>query len=91
MLIISNGIVLFGDKTPHGGKVISASSNITLNGKEAAFVGDMVTCQVGGHGTNPIVDGSPHRTFNGRAVFVDGCKCQCGCTVISRAHNSTVG
>ena len=86
-----NGIVLIGDKTSHGGTVISASSNITVDGKKAALVGDMVNCPVDGHGTNPIVEGSPHRTFNGCAVVVDGCKCQCGCTVISSAQNSTGG
>ncbi|EKK2771476.1 PAAR domain-containing protein, partial [Escherichia coli] len=30
------GGVLFGDKTTHGGQVISASSNITVNGKKVA-------------------------------------------------------
>ena len=102
---MTKGLVLLGDKTSHGGKVISASSNITVDGKKAALVGDMVSCPVEGHGTNPIVEGSPHRTFNGRAVVIDGCKCkckckckcrcqcrcQCGCTVISSAMNSTVG
>ena len=53
-----NGIVLIGDKTSHGGKVISASSNITVDGKKAALVGDMVNCPVDGHGTNPIVEGA---------------------------------
>lgn len=41
-----NGIVLIGDKTSHGGKVISASSNITVDGKKAALVGDMVNCRL---------------------------------------------
>ncbi|HCT3534377.1 PAAR domain-containing protein [Enterobacter hormaechei] len=88
---MAKGLVLLGDKTSHGGKVISASSSITVDGKKAALVGDMVSCPVEGHGMNPVVEGSPHRTFNGRAVVVDGCKCQCGCTVISSAQNSTVG
>ncbi|MCK6667574.1 type VI secretion system contractile sheath small subunit [Enterobacter asburiae] len=55
------------------------------------FTPEQVAAQIEGHGTNPIVEGSPHRTFNDRAVVVDGCKCQCGCTVISSAQNSTVG
>lgn len=88
---MSNGVVLLGDKTSHGGKVISASSSMTVDGKKVALVGDLVSCPVGGHGSNPIVEGAPHRTFNGRAVVADGCKCQCGCTVISSAQHSTVG
>jgi len=88
---MTKGFVLLGDKTSHGGKVISASANFTVNDIKVALVGDLVSCPVEGHGTNPIVEGWPHRTFNGRAVVVDGCKCQCGCTVISSAQNSTVG
>lgn len=88
---MTKGLVLLGDKTSHGGKVISASSSITVNGKAVALVGDRVSCPVPGHGTNQIIEGSPQRTFNGRAVVVDGCKCQCGCTVISSAMNSKVG
>jgi len=88
---MAKGLVLLGDNTSHGGKVISASSDITVGGKKVALVGDRVSCPITGHGTNVIVEGSPHRTFNGRAVVVDGCKCQCGCSVISSAQNSTVG
>ncbi|MEI2264062.1 PAAR domain-containing protein [Erwinia sp. CGal63] len=85
------GLVLLGDKTTHGGKVISASSNIIINGKEVALVGDMVSCPIKDHGTNPIIEGASQRTCGGRAVVVDGCKCQCGCQVISSAPNSTIG
>ncbi|MEG7441297.1 PAAR domain-containing protein [Enterobacter hormaechei] len=88
---MTKGLVLLGDKTTHGGKVISASSSITVDGKKVALVGDLVSCPIIGHGTNPIMEGSPRRTFNGRAVVVDGCKCQCGCKFISSAQNSTVG
>lgn len=88
---MTKGLVLLGDKTTHGGKVISASANFTVNGIKVALIGDLISCPVPGHGINPIVEGWPHRTFNGRAVVVDGCKCQCGCTVISSAMNSTVG
>ena len=88
---MSNGLVLLGDKTTHSGNVISASSNIIINGKKVALVGDKVSCPIKGHGTNSIVEGSPKRTSNGRSVVVDGCRCECGCTVISSAMNSTIG
>ncbi|MDX6018875.1 PAAR domain-containing protein [Scandinavium sp. V105_16] len=88
---MSKGVVFLGDKTDHGGEVISASANYTIDGKKVALVGDMVSCPVDGHGTNPIVEGAPNRSVNGRAVVVDGCKCQCGCRVISSATNCTVG
>ena len=52
-------IVRLGDKTTHGGAVISASLNHSVRGIGIARVGDMVTCPRSGHGTNPIVEGSP--------------------------------
>lgn len=88
---MSKGLVLLGDKTTHGGEVISASSAFTVNGKSVALVGDRVSCPVNGHGVNPIVEGASQRFCHGRAVVIDGCKCQCGCLVISSALNSTVG
>lgn len=42
------GFVLLGDKTTHGGTVISASSTMTVNGKPVALIGDKVSCPVKG-------------------------------------------
>ncbi|WP_416259382.1 PAAR domain-containing protein, partial [Escherichia coli] len=73
------------------GKVISASSTMIVDGKKVALVGDMVSCPVSGHGTNPIVEGSPEWISDGRAVVIDGCKCLCGCKVISSAPECAIG
>ncbi len=62
---MSKGFVLLGDNTTHGGKVISASSTMIVDGKKVALVGDMVSCPVSGHGTNPIVEGSPEWISDG--------------------------
>ncbi len=85
------GFVLLGDKTTHGGTVISASSTMIINGKKVALVGDQVSCPVTGHGTNQIVEGSPEWSSDGKAVVVDGCRCQCGCQVISGAPDCAIG
>lgn len=85
------GLVLLGDKTTHGGEVISASSAFTVNGKKVALVGDMISCPLPGHGKNAIIEGYSQRKYQGRPVAVDGCQCQCGCKLISSATNSTVG
>lgn len=87
---MSNGLVLLGEKTTHGSEVISASSNYTIKGIKNAVVGDLVSCSVEVHGANPINEGSPKRSSNGRTMVVDGCKCQCGCRVISSATKNTV-
>ncbi|PVZ79332.1 PAAR domain-containing protein [Serratia sp. S1B] len=88
---MSKGFVLLGDKTTHGGQVVSASSTLVVNGKSVALVGDMVSCPKPGHGTNPIVEGSDVWVSDGKAVVVDGCHSQCGCQVISSAPDCSIG
>jgi uncharacterized Zn-binding protein involved in type VI secretion len=88
---MSKGLVLLGDKTTHGGQVISASSTMVVNGKAVALVGDKVSCPIEGHGTNSIVEGSPEWVSDGKAVVVHGCHSQCGCQVISSAPDCSIG
>ena len=85
------GFVLLGDKTTHGGEVVSASSTTLVNGKPVALVGDEVSCPMLGHGVNAIVEGSAHWDENGRAMVVDGCRSECGCQVLSSAPDCGVG
>lgn len=44
---MSKGFVLLGDNTTHGGKVISVSSTMIVDGKKVALVGDMVSTMSG--------------------------------------------
>lgn len=88
---MAKGFVLLGDKTTHGGTVISATSTMVVNGKKVALVGDKVSCPIPGHGVNQIVEGSPEWSSDGKAIVVDGCKCQCGCQVISGAPDCVIG
>ena len=61
--------ILLGDKTDHGGVVITASGNTSTNGKGIACVGDRVTCPRSGHGgTTVIVTGDPNVIIDGRAA-----------------------
>ncbi|WP_081609206.1 PAAR domain-containing protein [Pseudomonas sp. CBZ-4] len=87
---MSQGLVLLGDKTTHGGEVISASSTTIVNGKRAALVGDEVRCPLPGHGVNRIVEGCPDWSEEGRAMVVNGCRSECGCQVISSAPDCGV-
>ncbi|UOO76619.1 PAAR domain-containing protein [Neisseria sp. Dent CA1/247] len=77
------GIIRLGDATTHGGNVIQASSQMVIDGKPAALVGDMVSCPIPDHGVNPIIEGSTFMSFQDKAVAVEGCKCACGCALIS--------
>jgi uncharacterized Zn-binding protein involved in type VI secretion len=84
-------IVRLGDKTTHGGAVVSASANHTIRGIGIARMGDMVTCPQKGHGTNAIVEGSPTFTIGGRKVALHGHRCACGCALIASLPSASQG
>lgn len=85
---MSRGFVLLGDITTHGGEVISACSTHVVNGRPVALVGDLVSCPA--HGVNSIVEGCADWFESGRALVVNGCRCLCGCLVISSAPDCGV-
>ena len=75
-------IVVLGDKTDHGGTVISGSPFCDTHGKGWARVGDMVACPRC-KGIFPIVQGDASLIDDGKAVAYYGCKVACGATLIS--------
>jgi len=88
---LPKGFILLGDKTTHGGVVISASSTMIVNGRVVALIGDKVSCPVPGHGTNKIIEGSLEWISDGKALVVNGCRCECGCQVISGDPECSIG
>ena len=76
-------VIRLGDPTSHGGSVVSASSVIVINGKPVARIGDLVTCPIPGHGTNPIVEGDPVWLDAGKPIALENHKSACGCSLIS--------
>ncbi|WP_230964090.1 PAAR domain-containing protein, partial [Pseudomonas aeruginosa] len=60
-----------------------------MSGKPAARVTDPTTCPVPGHGSNPIVQGSPDVVFDGLPAARQGDASACGSPMIS-AVSSTV-
>ncbi|NDJ57096.1 PAAR domain-containing protein [Enterobacteriaceae bacterium 4M9] len=81
-------LVCMGDATTHGGKVISASASMFINGIQVALLGDRVSCPA--HGPNNIIEGDTTVMDNGIAVVVDGSLCACGCRVISTYTDTCV-
>ncbi len=77
-------VIVVGDKTSHGGIVISGTPTTDIDGKPVARVGDKVTCPCRGHGgITVIVSGDPTCIVNGRAVARHGDKTACGATLLS--------
>lgn len=80
-------IITVGDKTDHGGTVISGSPNHIIRGKSIARLGDKVACPQfypsgKPHGVNKIVTAHATLTVDGVPVAVEGCTTECGCKLI---------
>lgn len=83
-------VVVLGDATSHGSKIISASSGFEMSDKNAALLNDTVSCPE--HGTNKIIecDISAYEE-KGRGIVLHGCKTQCGASVIASMQDMEVG
>ncbi|WP_233834739.1 PAAR domain-containing protein [Paraburkholderia sp. ZP32-5] len=77
-----------GDSTSHGGKVLSGSDRIKVNGRRAAKVGVLVSCPI--HGDNPIVEGSSRMKDAGTPLSRDGDATQCGSVLIASSDGAKV-
>jgi len=88
---MSQPIVRLGDRTSHGGVVVSAAPSTTVEGIAPARVGDMTTCPIKGHGPNPIVSGDSSCIVDGSAVARQGDMTACGATLIASQGSSSAG
>lgn len=76
-------IIVVGDATSHGGKVIQGAPTATISGIPVARVGDAVTCPKKGHGTTVIATGDVNMLVDGKPVARHGDKTACGATLIA--------
>lgn len=86
-------IIVVGDSTEHGGKVISGSPLHDVDGKPIARLGDKVDCPQhypGGkpHGINKIITAHPTLSVGSVAVAVEDCVTECGCKLIGKRRAS---
>lgn len=87
---MSRPFILLGDKTSHGGVVISASESSDCNGKGIARVGDKVTCPKKGHGrVTTIATGDPTAIIDGRPAARHGDLTACGASLIASQSLTT--
>jgi len=89
-------IIVVGDATSHGGKVITGSPYHSIDGKKIARLGDLVDCPQcypGGspHGINKIIEAHPTMTVDGIRVALHGHHTECGCTLIGSVSASSDG
>ncbi len=90
--------IVIGDKTSHGGTVISADFTYCINGKATARVGDQVVCPRC-KGVFPITEGDPGSVDgSGKSYARLGDKTACGASLVSsqgltvyKGHGGTGG
>jgi uncharacterized Zn-binding protein involved in type VI secretion len=81
-------IIVLGDKTDHGGTVITAGSTTDTNGFPWARKGDMVSCPKC-KGVFPIAEGDPNFISDGAPIAYAGCKVACGAKLIGGKQGIT--
>lgn len=81
-------IIVVGDATTGGGKVVSGSGATDIDGKAVARVGDKATCPKH-DGTFPIVSGDASVVIDGQAVARHGDRLSCGCQLIAGQQSRT--
>lgn len=78
-------VIRLGDPHSHGGAVATASCAL-FAGKPVMPAGDTVSCSQ--HGQVAVNQGHPTWKMKGKAVIVDGCVTQCGCTLHTTLPNA---
>ncbi|WP_433694024.1 PAAR domain-containing protein [Herbaspirillum seropedicae] len=79
---MSRPFITVGDKTSHGGTVISGDQSFLIHGKAVASIGDLTTCPRC-KGTFAITTGAEDMVTNGKAPARDGDRTACGAILIA--------
>ncbi|MEX3917147.1 PAAR domain-containing protein [Paraburkholderia sp. BR10872] len=77
-----------GDATSHGGKILTGSDRIKVQGRRAARIGDKVSCPI--HGDNEIVEGSGRMKDGPTPLSRDGDHTRCGAVLIASSNGAQV-
>ncbi|MDR1397484.1 MAG: PAAR domain-containing protein [Desulfarculales bacterium] len=85
-IIYGEEVIVLGDKTTHGGEVVTASEKVVYLGKPVACVGDQVTCPRC-EGMHTIISGAPTATAYDKAIARNGDSVSCGAKLISASNN----
>jgi uncharacterized Zn-binding protein involved in type VI secretion len=86
-------IVVVGNQTSHGGRVVNGSDIHAIGGKSIARLNDLVDCSQKypdgcPHGVNKIIEAHPAFTIGGKQAALHGHHSECGCTLIASATAS---
>lgn len=81
---MQRSVIRLGDRTNHGGVVVTGDQTINVLGKPAARKGDMTTCPRC-KGEYPIVEGT-RSTGSSQWLALEGMRTACGAALIASQH-----
>ena len=79
-----------GDKSSHGGVIVTGASRTLVNGRPAARMGDRHSCPIPGHGVTSIVSGSPDTLTEGKPNARMGDATACGARIVTGSLDTHV-
>jgi uncharacterized Zn-binding protein involved in type VI secretion len=83
---MGSNVACVGDKTTHGGTIVTGNEFYKVQGKAAAQLGDLVPCPKCG-GSFPIVTSqAPQTVVYGRPLAYHGDKLSCGAVIEASAQ-----
>lgn len=82
-------IARLGDAGSHGGVIVTASEDVTVNSIGVARIGDILLCS--SHGPQPIVTGSGTVFANGVGVARIGDLAACTAEIVTGSADVTAG
>lgn len=81
---MQRAVIRIGDRTNHGGVVVTGDQTLNVFGKPAARKGDMTTCPRC-KGEYPIVEGT-RSTGSSQWLALEGMRTACGAALIASQH-----
>ena len=80
--------IRLGDRTSHGGIVMTASKLFYIGDKAVARKGDICTCPIKGHRNCIIMEGDPDFLIDDIPAALEGHKLSCGAVLYSSMPNA---
>lgn len=77
-----------GDKTTHGGVIVTGAERTFINGKPAARMGDVHVCPMPFHGITPIVTGDENVLIEGKPAARMGDITACGAVIATGSEDT---
>jgi uncharacterized Zn-binding protein involved in type VI secretion len=77
-----------GDRTSHGGVIVTGAARTFVNGRKAARKGDLHVCPIYGHGIRQITTGSQNTLIEGKAAARVGDQVACGAVIVRGSPNT---